>query len=156
MNMMQAFACHLIYLRGTCEKAVFHIIHYILLFFSFKNQYCSIKYNIKACYMYFRNALIKVGGQQDNFFLQRTMNLTAFPNLGDSICDSKKTSFSCCCSWCCLYISHPLIVTTILPKKTYEMGDFIPITVQIHNSSDVAVKYTVLKVVEDLTFTPDK
>lgn len=88
--------------------------------------------------------------------MEHTLSLAAYPSMVDWICDKGEKTFTCCFNWGCWYQSQPLRVTTSLLKSLYEVGNTINIAVKVDNASDVAVKSTVLKVVEELAFCIDK
>lgn len=71
---------------------------------------------------------------------------------GDSITDIKQETFSACCYCFKFYQSDPLKIINILPRTVWQPGEWIPVSVQIENLSDVAVKRVKMKIIEEFTF----
>lgn len=89
----------------------------------------------------------------ENFHVKAVINLNDIPFPLKPIDKTIKRSFGYGLGRLTFYKSGPLCISHRLPKHVWEPGETIPITIEIINKSDVAVKSLRMEVIEKFTFS---
>lgn len=111
---------------------------------STEHAHGHIRYTVKANYD------ISWGFDKDAtapFYVASTLDLNEFPYLREPLKFTEEKIFGCCCCE-----SDPMQLVNVLPKSGFVPGDTIPITIEIHNNSDVRIDFVRVKLKENLTF----
>lgn len=88
----------------------------------------------------------------DNFFVKSWIDLDQIPFPFKPVDKTTKRSFGYGMGRLTFHKSGPLCITHRLPKLVWEPGETIPITIEIVNKSDVAIKSIRMEIIEKFTF----
>ncbi|XP_063700379.1 arrestin domain-containing protein 2-like [Culicoides brevitarsis] len=103
-----------------------------------------VRYDLKAKYD------ISWGFDKDSsstFYVTSRLDLNEFPHLLEPVKDVREKTFGCCCCK-----TDPMQLINILPRAGFVLGEFIPVTIQIVNNSDVRIEGVRVKFKEEITF----
>lgn len=89
----------------------------------------------------------------DNFYVKALINLDDIPFPLKPVDKTIKRSFGYGLGRLTFYKSGPLCISHRLSKLVWEPGETIPITIEVINKSDVAVKSLRMEVIEKFTFS---